>query len=127
MAVRTFYFAAAEHGGLLALSAGLGACLHGPLPVPEGPAGDRVQYRCDSGTVIEAVYLHEGGLVLHHAGRTHRLEDAPRASGARYTGEGLEWWIKGDEGRLSPLQADGWGGEPLERCTSGEALPTPTP
>jgi len=33
--------------------------------------------------------------------------------------------VKGDEGRLSPLGADGWGGEPLERCATGAdaALP----
>jgi membrane-bound inhibitor of C-type lysozyme len=44
------------------------------------------------------------------------------ASGARYVGGGLEWWIKGSspgsEGTLFRYVADGTAGESIEHCVA---------
>ena len=105
---------------LLMLVGALGGCPRAPAPGPAAAApADAVVYHCESGAELRAVYLPDEAVLLHHAGQVRRLDGAPRASGARFTGAGLEWWVKGDEARLSPLGADGWGGEPLERCASG--------
>ena len=39
------------------------------------------------------------------------------ASGARYAGEGLVWWIKGNDANLFMADKDNDTGKQIERCT----------
>ena len=70
-----------------------------------------LRFSCEDGRAVEAAFLHLGGtdvaLLAVDAAAPVLLTLAPSASGARYTGAGLEWWGKGqEEATLSPL-ADG--------------------
>lgn len=88
------------------------------LPSPSPIEGDRfqsrtVRYRCQGGTPIDVVYLNlqdgRAFATLHFAGRTALLQNRPAASGARYIAldeqHSLRWHTKGDEGRLSFMEA----------------------
>lgn len=85
-------------------------------PVPPGtPTGDApVAYACAEGDTVVATYATRDEAVVVFRGDTARLRIAIAASGARYTGDGLEWWSRGlDEGRLSRLDTAGNATEPL--------------
>lgn len=77
-------------------------------------------YRCEGGATLVAAYPDTDTATLRYQGRTHHLRIARSASGARYVGDGLEWWTKGSgkgsEGTLSTLGADGLGAGRLEAC-----------
>lgn len=64
-----------------------------------------VAYRCDDGRQIQANYQGTDHAVLAVDGATHRLTIARSASGARYVGEGWQWWTKGGQAWLAPLRA----------------------
>lgn len=61
-------------------------------------------YACADGRTVTAAYDGEyAGLSV--GDRAYRLRTAISASGARYVGQGLQWWTKGaDEARLSTLK-----------------------
>jgi membrane-bound inhibitor of C-type lysozyme len=93
--------------------AALFACSRAPAPpagpapaaavAPAGPVSTAV-YACADGRTLSAAYDRQSA-VLQLEGRTHRLTTAVSASGARYVGDGLQWWTKGlDDGRLSTLK-----------------------
>ncbi|WP_282754723.1 MliC family protein [Desulfuromonas thiophila] len=71
-------------------------------------------YHCDSGARIVICPTNDA-LLLSWQDHSYRLRQAISASGARYQGEGLEWWSKGNEAWLSRLTAQG-PDEPLEHC-----------
>jgi membrane-bound inhibitor of C-type lysozyme len=77
-----------------------------PPPLATAPAGARVAvYLCDDGRIVRAAYKDQRAW-LEIGGRSHALETALSGSGARYVGDGLQWWTKGPEhGRLSRLAA----------------------
>ncbi|MDR3089418.1 MAG: MliC family protein [Desulfobulbaceae bacterium] len=60
-----------------------------------------ISYQCESGRRIVASYP-EGGdrATVFYQGKTLRLTRAVAASGARYVGDGHEWWGKGDDASL---------------------------
>ena len=61
-------------------------------------------YRCSDGRVIQAVYPTSDTARLQLDGRTIDLKIAVSASGARYVGDGWQWWTKGmTEGMISRL------------------------
>ena len=61
-------------------------------------------YVCEDGRVVRALYPDSRTVQLSLEGNTFRLAQAVSGSGARYTGEGLQWWSKGDEGMLATLK-----------------------
>lgn len=100
----------------------LAACTTPPAaPDTSAEATADRRYRCESGQEITAVYLGTDAARVRYQGREYRMEIAISGSGARYKGEGLEWWTKGSgagsTGMLSRLDADGTSGEIIENCT----------
>ena len=99
--------------GLAALL-GLAAC-NKPAEqaqAPEAPAAAApaaaplTTYVCDDGRSLKASYPDADTAVVELEGATHTLKIAISASGARYVGDGLQWWTKGmADGQLSPLKA----------------------
>lgn len=77
--------------------------------VPEAPlqeAAPAASYVCDDGRTVRASYPDSETALVEVDGRTRTLKIAISASGARYTGDGLQWWTKGGEqAQLSPLAA----------------------
>ena len=62
-------------------------------------------YACDDGRSVKASYPDADTARVELDGKTHTLKIAVSASGARYVGEGLQWWTKGmTDGQLSPLK-----------------------
>lgn len=92
------------------------ACSPRPEAAPAAPAGPNPTtppatavmtsvYECPDGRRITVVY-DQTSAELRIGERIYRLKTAISASGARYVGDGIQWWTKGpDEGRLSELKA----------------------
>lgn len=77
-----------------------------PSPAPAPAASTPTTYACDDGRSVKASYPDADTAVVELDGKTHTLKVAVSASGARYVGEGLQWWTKGmTDGQLSPLKA----------------------
>ena len=107
----------------LAVAAALAGCAHAP-PATEPAAGGTVvsgpvTYRCESGRTLQASYTSNTAEVRYE-GKTLRMTVAMSASGARYVGDGMEWWTKGtgpgSTGTLSLQEPGGTTGEALEKC-----------
>jgi membrane-bound inhibitor of C-type lysozyme len=63
-----------------------------------------ITYRCADGRLVEASYVDSGHAVLRIGGRPYRLAIARSASGARYVGDGWQWWTRGmRQADLAPL------------------------
>lgn len=132
---------------LLSASALLSAC---GAPEPEGPAPvepsaapppgaavaastGAVTYACESGQAVTATYPNADSAQIAYGGRTYATRRVQAASGARYVGEGVEWWTANRDGQegatLSRLGPDGqMAVAVLERCTrptAGAAPQTP--
>lgn len=96
-------------------------------PSRSAPATPAVGYACESGQTVSVAYGADETARLTYQGRAYDLRLAPSASGARYTGSGLEWWSASRDGqesatlsRLGPNEQVG--SAVLERCgrpTSG--------
>ncbi len=98
-------------------------------PEPEPPVSDvavadasaPLTYRCESGRTVEASYPTNSTAVVQYEGQTYPMTIAVSASGARYVGEGFEWWTKGSgpgsEGTLFRHQSDGTSGEQVDQCS----------
>lgn len=87
----------------------LAACSNpAPTPEPNAPAKavaiSWTHYVCEDGRVLSALYPDGETAQLKIGETSHTLRIARSASGARYTGDALQWWTKGDEGRLAPLK-----------------------
>ena len=106
-----------------------------PSPQPPTPQAPPVGYACESGQTVEVRYPDGDTAQIVYKGQSYILRSAPSASGARYTGSGLEWWTATREGRdsatLSRLDADeDVGVAVLERCgrpSPGPAAPAAAP
>ncbi|WP_292071000.1 DUF4232 domain-containing protein [Brevundimonas sp. UBA7534] len=132
----------------LACLTGLAACQQpapddAPAPAPPvelAPStAPTIGYACESGVTIQARYPDSETAELVYRDQTLALRSAVAASGARYVGEGVEWWTANRNGeesatlsRLGPN--DQTGTAVMERCTrpttGGEPagpLPSPTP
>lgn len=106
--------------GLLAVSAcsdpkdkaaASGPAVAVPAPAPAtavaGTGAEILVYHCADGETVRAFYPTSDLAVVEYAGRSRTLRAAASASGARYVGDGLQWWTKGPtEGVIAPL-ADG--------------------
>jgi membrane-bound inhibitor of C-type lysozyme len=73
-------------------------------------AGDNTtwtSYACSDGQTVQAAYPDTNTALVKIKGQTHTLHVALSGSGARYTGEGWQWWTKGmHDGMLAPLAPD---------------------
>lgn len=75
-------------------------------PAPAPAASTPTTYACDDGASVKASYPDADTAVVELDGKAHTLKIAVSASGARYVGDGLQWWTKGmTDGQLSPLKA----------------------
>lgn len=97
----------------------LAACASTPDAPPPAAA---TAYGCQSGALIQASYPDTDHARIQYKGQTHTLTIALSASGARYVGEGIEWWTKGSgpgsSGSLFAHRSDGTSGEVIETCTA---------
>jgi membrane-bound inhibitor of C-type lysozyme len=75
-----------------------------PKLEPKTVAMAWVHYVCADGRTVSALYPDQETVQLKLGGATHTLRIARSGSGARYTGDALQWWTKGDEGMLAPLK-----------------------
>ena len=73
----------------------LAACTSGEAEQSGPDALAKTSYQCTDGSVVEAVYPTPDTARIVHLGRTTELTLAVSASGARYVGDGLQWWTKG--------------------------------
>ncbi|MBO1519535.1 MliC family protein [Oceanisphaera pacifica] len=107
------------------LCAGLSACtVQSTSPSTVAASVNAVEYRCESGLSILATYPNTDSATIDYQGNLHTLRIAKSASGARYIGQGLEWWTKGSglgsQGTLSEHHQGGTIGQTLERCVVQE-------
>lgn len=106
-----------------------------PTPAPAGPMSAPVSYACESGQAVTVAYPDASTAQLSWKGRAYVMRVVPSASGARFTGSGLEWQsaiAAGEEtttlSRLGPNQDVGVA--VLERCRRpavGSVGPGPLP
>lgn len=104
-----------QHLAAVAAMAGLGLAACGkpqeqakaPEPAATAaPAAPVTVYACDDGRTVRASYPNPDTAVVEIDGQSRTLKIAISASGARYTGDGYQWWTKGmSQGQLSPLAA----------------------
>lgn len=96
-----------------------------PAPAPVPAPLDAVAYACESGRTVSVRYPDAETATLTYEGRTLTLKStaaAPAAeTGARYAGEGLEWWTAVRDGQeTAALRRAGpnaqVGAVVLERC-----------
>lgn len=109
-----------------ALIGPLAACQQ-PATAPKAEAAaatPATTYACLDGRTIEATYPDSDTAVLTLDGRTLNLKVVQSGSGARYAGEGVQWWTKGmTEGTISPLAA----GEEIASAEGVYCSTTPLP
>jgi membrane-bound inhibitor of C-type lysozyme len=118
--------------GVVTALLALGACRdHRPPPPPAAPSPPRsafgavnpdagvTAYSCVDGQTITAGYPDRTTAVVTYKGHAYTLKLARSASGARYTGYGLQWWIKGAHATIASLKpGEEVAGAPGVDCTS---------
>jgi membrane-bound inhibitor of C-type lysozyme len=68
-------------------------------------AAQATTYACNDGRQVQAAYPDAESAVLTLDGKTDHLHRAISADGARYVGDGWQWWTKGmEQGMLAPLK-----------------------
>ncbi|QBM16688.1 hypothetical protein MARI_07790 [Marinobacter sp. JH2] len=79
-------------------------------------------YECESGETVRVNYLAPDAAKVHYKGSSYEMEIAASASGARYIGGGIEWWVKGSgpdsEGLLLKHRAGGSSGDIIDSCAA---------
>jgi hypothetical protein len=124
--------------GLVLLSA-LAACDPSPSQAPVAadsttePPPQTVAYACDQDRQAEASYGADGSLALTVGDETWPMNPADAVTGARWTGEALEWWVTTDGGQevamLRRLNSQRVGEAVLARCVrptdGGVLVPEP--
>lgn len=103
-----------------------------PVEAPTAQTAAAVGYACESGKVVTATYPDTETARVSYDGRDYVLTSAVSASGARYAGQGLEWWTASrngqESGTLSRLAAnDQTGGTIIERCSRPVPVLAPSP
>lgn len=88
--------------------------------------GETVRYECDGGGIVIVTYPTDSTAVVRYDEQSLNLGRAVAASGARYVGDGFEWWARGRgvgaEGTLSRTDGADAAREPLETCRESSAL-----
>lgn len=103
-----------------------------PVEAPVGSPAAAVGYACESGKVVTVTYPDTETARVSYDGRDLVLTSAVSASGARYAGQGLEWWTASRNGqesgtlsRLGPNEQAG--GAVIERCSRPVPVLAPAP
>lgn len=91
-----------------------------------------VGYACESGKTVVVAYPDAQTARVSYEGKDYALTSVVSASGARYAGQGLEWWTASrgetESGTLSRMgQGDQAGGVIIERCSRPVAAVAPPP
>ncbi|GAA0243852.1 hypothetical protein GCM10009126_06930 [Rhodanobacter caeni] len=89
---------------LIALTLLLAGCQSSPPPAPAAVT-KTLAYTCDDGRIVRAGYPDTDTAELAFDGKTHHLHIAISGSGARYIGDGWQWWSKGMQAWLAPLKS----------------------
>jgi membrane-bound inhibitor of C-type lysozyme len=114
MRIRYTIFAALT----LALACGSAACAAQQAATGKAPAW--TTYTCGDGQTVQAAYPDTNTAWVKIKGKQHTLRVAMSGSGARYTGEGWQWWTKGmHDGMLAPLARDQTIADPGISCHAG--------
>ncbi|EKY30163.1 hypothetical protein HMPREF0185_00684 [Brevundimonas diminuta 470-4] len=127
----------------IALTAGLGLLVAGcsqekpaeptsPIEAPAVQDAAAVGYACESGKTVVVAYPDAQTARVSYEGKDYVLTSVVSASGARYAGQGLEWWTASrgetESGMLSRVgQGDQAGGVIIERCSRPVAAVAPPP
>ncbi len=127
----------------IALTAGLGLLVAGcsqekpaeptsPIEAPAVQDAAAVGYACESGKTVVVAYPDAQTARVSYEGKDYVLTSVVSASGARYAGQGLEWWTASrgetESGTLSRVgQGDQAGGVIIERCSRPVAAVAPPP
>lgn len=127
----------------IALTAGLGLLVAGcsqekpaepasPIEAPAVQDAAAVGYACESGKTVVVAYPDAQTARVSYEGKDYALTSVISASGARYAGQGLEWWTASrgetESGTLSRMgQGDQAGGVIIERCSRPVAAVAPPP
>lgn len=103
-----------------------------PVEAPVSPPAAAVGYACESGKVVTATYPDTETARVTYDGRDYVLTSAVSASGARYVGQGLEWWTASrngqESGTLSRMAPnDTTSGTIIERCSRPVPALAPSP
>ncbi len=104
-----------------------------PSAAPTTSAAPPISYACESGQSVTVAYPDSASAQITYRAQPYTLRLVEAASGARYVGSGLEWWIATRDGsesatlsRLGPNEDVGVA--VLERCSrpaSGPVVPGP--
>lgn len=93
---------------------------HVPMDEREAGIGVPIAYRCNSGNIVKASYPSSTMAAVQYKGRMREMAIAVSGSGARYVGNGLEWWTKGagsgSSATLFRHEKDGTTGDMVESC-----------
>lgn len=99
-----------------------------PVPAPARPVGTPISYACESGQSVTVGYPDTSTAQLTYKGQTYTLRTVQAATGARFTGSGVEWQTVAGDGqesatlsRLGPNQDVGVA--VLERCSRPSSAP----
>jgi membrane-bound inhibitor of C-type lysozyme len=105
-----------------------------PAPAASGAVNPRVTvttYDCPGGQTLTAAYPDRDTAVVTWKNHTYSLKIARSASGARYTGYGLQWWTGGlGRGTISTLKpGEELASDPGLECVAPDPNPVspPTP
>lgn len=70
-------------------------------------ASKTTKFICDNGETFKIAYPDKDTAIMEYYGELLILKNVVSASGARYIGEGWQWWGRGlDNGELSVLIGD---------------------
>lgn len=102
-----------------------------PIEAPVSQPAAAVGYACETGKTIAVTYPDTETARLSYDGRDYVLTSAVSASGARYAGQGLEWWTASRNGQetatLSRSGPNDQAGGVIERCSRPVAALAPAP
>lgn len=89
-------------------------------PTPPGP-DDVLVYRCQDGEMLRALYPDDDTAEIDYLDKHHTMKIVRSASGARYVGDGMQWWTKGVmQGAISPLaEGEDIASAPAVNCVVG--------
>ncbi|MCR5880500.1 MliC family protein [Phenylobacterium sp. J367] len=105
---------------LLILAAALAGCT--TVTHPTEPAS---VLHCENGETVEVRYAGDMALVVYK-NRKHTMRTVISGSGARYIGDGMEWWSKGfEEGMIAPVAHGAEMGMSDQRVTCRAGPPPP--
>jgi membrane-bound inhibitor of C-type lysozyme len=96
-----------------------------PSAGPVNPDAGVTAYRCQDGQAIVAGYPDRNTAVVTYKGHAYTLKLAGTEEGARYTGYGLQWTVKGRRAALAVLKpGEERASDPGLACVADQAGPT---